>query len=161
VSLLLSEPEQTESPDAFLMPSLAGLTLAGAATRAYAAGLRIVSAEDLNTPTPAADAPQASTTAPAGPSAIATPAAPSAPATPLPNAFGTVIAQTPPAGHRVVKGDPVHISLANESASQASHGPTRIGGIMEHNLEQTMALLGRTHAALDALLRGLPETCTG
>src|SRR5438067_9847937 len=108
VSLLLSEPEQTESPDAFLMPSLAGLTLAGAAARAYAAGLRIVSAEDLNTPTPATDAPQASTTAPAGPSAIATPAAPSAPATPLPNPFGTVIAQTPPAGHRVVKGDPVH-----------------------------------------------------
>ena len=32
---------------------------------------------------------------------------------------------------------------------------------MEHNLEQTMALLGRTPAALDALLRGLPETWTG
>src|SRR5437879_3168948 len=53
VSLLLSEPAQAESPDAFLMPSLAGLTLAGAAARAYAAGLRIVSAEDLNLPTPA------------------------------------------------------------------------------------------------------------
>ena len=53
VSLLLSEPEEAESPEAFLMPSLAGLTLAGAAARASAAGLRIVSAEDLNQPTTA------------------------------------------------------------------------------------------------------------
>ncbi len=50
VSLLLSEPEEAESPDAFVMPSLAGLTLAGAAARATAIGLHIVSAEDLNLP---------------------------------------------------------------------------------------------------------------
>ena len=31
---------------------------------------------------------------------------------------------------------------------------------MEHDLQQTMALLTRTPAALDALLRGLPETWT-
>ena len=31
---------------------------------------------------------------------------------------------------------------------------------MEHNLENTIALLTRTPAALDALLRGLPETWT-
>jgi len=117
VSLLLSEPQQTESPDAFLMPSLAGLTLAGAAARAYGAGLRIVSAEDLNMPTPAAtpatDAPQASTSTPAGPSTTSTPATSSGPTIPQPNSPGTVIAQTPPAGHRVVKGDPVHITLTN------------------------------------------------
>jgi beta-lactam-binding protein with PASTA domain len=117
VSLLLSEPQQTESPDAFLMPSLAGLTLAGAAARAYGAGLRIVSAEDLNMPTPAAtpatDASQAPTSTPGGASTTATPAASSAPTTPQPNSAGTVIAQTPPAGHRVVKGDPVHITLTN------------------------------------------------
>src|SRR5580692_9412498 len=56
VSLLLADPEQAESPEAFVMPSLAGLTLAGAAARAAAIGLHIVSAEDLNlppTPTPA------------------------------------------------------------------------------------------------------------
>ncbi len=113
VSLLLSEPEQAESPDAFLMPSLAGLTLAGAAARASAAGLHIVSAEDLNlptpSPTPAADAPQATASTPGSPST--TPA----PVTPTAQTFsiGTVIAQTPPAGHRVVKGDPVHITLTN------------------------------------------------
>ena len=120
VSLLLSEPAQAESPDAFLMPSLAGLTLAGAAARAYGAGLRIVSAEDLNTPTPAAtagpstgtDASQASTSTPASPSTTSPPVASSA-ATPQPISIGTVISQTPPAGHRVIKGDPVHITLTN------------------------------------------------
>ncbi|HEY1994673.1 MAG TPA: PASTA domain-containing protein [Edaphobacter sp.] len=109
VSLLLSEPAQAESPDAFVMPSLAGLTLAGAAARAYAAGLRIVSAEDLNTPAP--DAAQPSTTSPESPStapaAAPSPAPPAAPSV----SIGTVIAQTPPPGHRVVKGDPVHITL--------------------------------------------------
>jgi beta-lactam-binding protein with PASTA domain len=112
VSLLLSEPAQAESPDAFLMPSLAGLTLAGAAARAYAAGLRIVSAEDLNLPNPAttssADTTQGSTSTPASPAITATPVAPTQPLS-----VGTVIAQTPPAGHRVVKGDPVHITLTN------------------------------------------------
>ena len=54
VSLLLSEPEEAESPDAFVMPSLTGLTLAGAAARAAAAGLHIASAEDLNLAPPRA-----------------------------------------------------------------------------------------------------------
>jgi beta-lactam-binding protein with PASTA domain len=113
VSLLLSEPEQAESPDAFLMPSLAGLTLAGAAARASAAGLHIVSAEDLNlptpTPTPAADSTQPSTSTPGSPSTTPAPVTPTVQTL----SIGTVIAQTPPAGHRVVKGDPVHITLTN------------------------------------------------
>src|SRR5882757_44793 len=112
VSLLLSEPEEAESPQAFLMPSLAGLTLAGAAARAAAAGLHIVSAEDLNlptpAPTPATDAAQATASTPASPATTATPVAPTQPLS-----VGTVIAQTPPAGHRVVKGDAVHITLTN------------------------------------------------
>jgi beta-lactam-binding protein with PASTA domain len=115
VSLLLSEPAQTESPDAFLMPSLNGLTLAGAAARAYAAGLRIVSAEDLNTPAPApTSAPTAATDASQPSTSTPTSAAtPATPITPIAQTLstGTVIAQTPPAGHRVVKGDPVHITL--------------------------------------------------
>ena len=113
VSLLLSEPEQAESPDAFLMPSLAGLTLAGAAARASAAGLHIVSAEDLNLPTPATAATEASASTPGSPSPTMAPAASSASLTPQAISIGTVIAQTPPAGHRVVKGDPVHITLTN------------------------------------------------
>jgi beta-lactam-binding protein with PASTA domain len=116
VSLLLSEPAQAESADAFLMPSLAGLTLAGAAARAYAAGLRIVSAEDLNLPTPATPATEVSASAPAIPgSPSASPAPAASPTAPAAQTFsvGTVIAQTPVAGHRVVKGDPVHITLTN------------------------------------------------
>jgi len=113
VSLLLSEPEEAESPQAFLMPSLAGLTLAGAAARAAAAGLHIVSAEDLNlptpAPTPATDAAQPSASTPGGPSTTPAPVTPTAQTL----SIGTVVAQTPPAGHRVVKGDPVHITLTN------------------------------------------------
>jgi beta-lactam-binding protein with PASTA domain len=116
VSLLLSEPAQAESPDAFVMPSLAGLTLAGAAARAYAAGLRIVSAEELNTstptPSPSPDAAQTSTTSPGSPSIAPASAASSASPAAQSVSIGTVIAQTPPAGHRVVKGDPVHITLS-------------------------------------------------
>jgi len=108
VSLLLSEPEETESPEAFVMPSLTGLTLAGAAARASAAGLRIVSAEDLNlSTTPNATPTEASGTPPATPAP--TPAAPVAQAV----SAGTVIAQSPPAGRRVVKGDAVRITLTN------------------------------------------------
>jgi beta-lactam-binding protein with PASTA domain len=109
VSLLLSEPEEAESPQAFLMPSLAGLTLAGAAARASAAGLRIVSAEDLNLPTLATDAAQPSTSTPGSPSPASAPVTPTAQAI----SIGTVIAQSPPVGYRVVKGSPVHITLTN------------------------------------------------
>jgi eukaryotic-like serine/threonine-protein kinase len=111
VSLLLSEPEEAESPQAFVMPSLAGLTLAGAAARAYGAGLRIVSAEDLNTP--AAPAATAQPSTPGGPTTTPTPTPSPTPPAPKAISFGTVIAQTPPAGHRVVRGDAVHITLTN------------------------------------------------
>jgi hypothetical protein len=36
----------------------------------------------------------------------------------------------------------------------------RLGNIMEHNLQRTISLLTRTPAALNALLRDLPETWT-
>jgi beta-lactam-binding protein with PASTA domain len=109
VSLLLSEPEEAESPQAFVMPSLAGLTLAGAAARAAAAGLHIVSAEDLNLPAP----PSTATAAPAGTitTGSSSPATASAPRTTT--TVGTVIAQSPAAGRRVTTGDPVHITLTN------------------------------------------------
>jgi beta-lactam-binding protein with PASTA domain len=109
VSLLLSGPEDAETPEALVMPSLAGLTLAGAAARAAAAGLHIGSAEDLNLPPPPSATPAAATT-PAGPSPAPTP--PTA-TTAQANAVGIVVAQTPLAGHRVVKGEAVHITLTN------------------------------------------------
>ena len=109
VSLLLSEPEEAASPDAYVMPSLAGLTLSAAVRAATAAGLHIVSAEELNQPVPTAAAPAATTPSPA-----ATPAASPVPTPSSPSASaGTVVAQTPLAGHRVLKGDPVHITLSN------------------------------------------------
>ena len=115
VSLLLSESAEDASPEAFVMPSLAGLTLAGAAARAAAAGLHIVSAEDLNlstvTTTPTPGATQTAPTAEPSPTtpATTTPATPSAQA----SVIGTVVAQSPAAGHRVVKGEAVHITLSD------------------------------------------------
>ncbi|MEO6804739.1 MAG: PASTA domain-containing protein [Edaphobacter sp.] len=103
VSLLLSQPEDAESPEAYVMPSLAGLTLSSASARVAAVGLHIVSAEDLNLATPPPAAPASST---------ATSPTPASPAATL-LSVGTVIAQSPPAGHRVVKGDPVRITLTN------------------------------------------------
>jgi beta-lactam-binding protein with PASTA domain len=110
VSLLLSEPEEAESPDAFVMPSLTGLTLAGAAARAAAAGLHIASAEDLNLAPPAPSPPAAApTTASPTPPATST----TTPVTQPISSIGTVVAQTPLAGHRVIKGEAVHITLTN------------------------------------------------
>ncbi len=111
VSLLISDPEEAESPEAFVMPSLAGLTLASAAARAAAAGLHIVSAEELSIPTQATGTPANPAAAPTSPATPAASAISPAPA----QAFstGTVIAQTPATGHRVVKGDAVHITLTN------------------------------------------------
>lgn len=91
VSVLLSAAEEAQN-EAFVMPSLVGLTLAGAAARASALGLHVVSAEEVAGAAPAAVAPDAS--APVG------------------AATGVVVAQTPIAGHRVAKGDPVRISLS-------------------------------------------------
>jgi hypothetical protein len=99
--------ESPESPQAVVMPSLAGLTLAGASARCAAAGLRIVSAESLNAPL----APPATPTTPTP--TPTQPAAQPAASTATPISLGTVVAQSPPSGHRVVKGDPVHITLTN------------------------------------------------
>jgi eukaryotic-like serine/threonine-protein kinase len=113
VSLLLADAEQAESSEAFVMPSLAGLTLAGAAARAAAIGLHIASAEDLNLST----TPATPAATPASPQPTTSPTAPPATSTePVAHAvssIGTVIAQTPAAGHRVVKGDAVHITLTD------------------------------------------------
>jgi len=92
VSVLLST-EEDEQSEGFVMPSLTGLTLAGAAARASAVGLHVVSAEEV---------PGAAPIAPAAPEATV----------PGATAAGVVVAQTPIAGHRVAKGDPVRISLS-------------------------------------------------
>ncbi len=110
VSVLLSAEEEAQD-EGFVMPSLAGLTLAGAAARASALGLHVVSAEEVavaTTPTA-----QAAATAPAATAAPGAGGAPVVAAPPVAGvATGVVVAQTPLAGHRVAKGDAVRISLS-------------------------------------------------
>ena len=109
VSLLLSQPEEAGEKDGIVMPSLTGLALMPAAARASAAGLRVVSAEEIRQVAVAsATGSVDSTTGPVTPAAvIAVPGASTA----------TVVAQTPPAGYRVVKGDPVRLSISYQDAA--------------------------------------------
>lgn len=110
VSLLLSQPEASQTTAAFVMPSLTGLPLMSAAARASAAGLRIVSAEEIKQPTPASATPSPTTASPVASTPASTP---TATATPIAGtSTATVVAQTPPAGYRVVKGDAVQLSIA-------------------------------------------------
>ena len=95
VSLLVSAPEPTDAPEptpapaanAYVMPALTGLTLANASARVNPIGMHLV--EDVN----AFD--------------------PSAPFVRIPKSAATIIAQRPAAGHRVFKGEAVHITLNN------------------------------------------------
>lgn len=137
VSLLLSQPQssgpdanpaqgqdgtptaapavsQTAPEPAFVMPSLVGLPLMSAAARASAAGLRIASAEEIKPTTQSTTTPATNTTSDTPPATAApTMSAPAAPATPVAGiSTATVVAQTPPAGYRVTKGDAVHLSIA-------------------------------------------------
>jgi beta-lactam-binding protein with PASTA domain len=110
VSLLLSQPEVPQTIQAFVMPSLTGLPLMSAAARASAAGLRIVSAEEIKQPTPVSTTPSPATASPVASTPVPPVAASVAPIAGTSTA--TVVAQTPPAGYRVVKGDPVQLSIA-------------------------------------------------
>jgi len=91
VSLLISSPEEpaSEPPPAniFVMPALTGLNLATASSRVAPLGMHLI--EDVN----AFD--------------------PSVPFVRIPASAATIIAQTPAAGHRVFKGEAVHITLNN------------------------------------------------
>jgi beta-lactam-binding protein with PASTA domain len=95
VSLLISIPEELEAPAApiaaagFVMPSLAGLTVPAASARVAPIGMRLV--QDVNAFT------------------IPVPGTPTTPTPPV----ATIVAQTPAAGHRVFKGQAVHITLTN------------------------------------------------
>jgi beta-lactam-binding protein with PASTA domain len=102
VSILLSDGPD-EASAGYVMPSLVGLTVSGAYARAGAAGLRIISAEDV-TPNPPATSgiPEIPSATPA----TTTPVSPGL--TP-----GIIVAQTPLAGHRVARGDTVQLSLTH------------------------------------------------
>ena len=137
VSLLLSEPESA-TPEAFVMPQLTGLSLAAAVARSSAIGLRIASAEDASPTTPAG-APNGgsnggSSVGSNGGSAGAAPivrvdpnattyhdsysvgqatAATQQSAPVIYAASAIVSAQSPLAGHRVVRGESVHVTVSH------------------------------------------------
>ncbi len=113
ISLLLSDPEESQPAPGVVMPSLTGLSLSSAYARATAAGLHIVSAEDVTTPTPATPATPTATTPPPAPTpATANSSAPNETAFAVSTSIGTVIAQSPPSGHHVVKGEAVRLTLS-------------------------------------------------
>jgi beta-lactam-binding protein with PASTA domain len=101
VSLLVSDPGGVQ-PQAYVMPSLVGLSYSAANARASTAGLHLVQ----DSAVPAAAAAMAPTVP--GTASSAAPPTPS----PLPvSAAGVVVAQSPQPGRHVLRGDAVHITL--------------------------------------------------
>jgi len=136
VSLLVSDPEDSEPPPAYVMPSLLGLTFASASAQAAAAGLHLIATPDTAQPaaqttaqTTAQPTPQP-TASPDAASTLATPAAsPSSPAPAQsaanPSAMpvrptGVVTAQSPLPGRRVVQGDAVHVVFGHPTPASPS-----------------------------------------
>ncbi len=96
VSLLLSQKDDGRTA-AFVMPSLAGMSMAAASSRAAALGLYVMVAPAVAT----------SQTGPDSSGQVA-------PSPVAPDYSGTVVAQTPAAGHRVVRGEGVRLTLGGQ-----------------------------------------------
>ena len=129
VSLLVSD-----SPDAatqaYVMPSLLGLSYAAARVRADAAGLHLVVAPNVAPAAPASNgvpsglpsgpppaSPPNSAAVPAAP--LATPAPPDQPAPAPVSPNSIIVGQFPQPGYRVESGDAVHVTLAQPAAAAA------------------------------------------
>jgi beta-lactam-binding protein with PASTA domain len=131
VSLLVSDPEGDAQAQAYVMPSLLGLSYAAASERADAAGLRLVAVRSA----PALDAATAaSAQSGAGQAGVAAGASSPSPAASakipaqddstagnvasvLAHPSGAVVAQFPQPGRRVSEGDVVHVTLAHPAAT--------------------------------------------
>lgn len=103
VSLLVSDDETEADEQAYIMPSLTGLSLATASLRLGTAGLHIGSVQSPEDTPPPTDA--SATSDPAIPPTIYTP----------PPAMGmnaTITSQSPAAGHRVTRADTIRVSLS-------------------------------------------------
>ena len=125
VSLLVSDAPDAE-PQAYVMPSLLGLSYAAARARADAAGLHLVVAPDIPPAAPPASgqpsglpaaSPPNSAAAPAAPSATPAPPDQLAPAPVSPN--GIIVGQYPQPGYRVESGDAVRVTLAQPAGVAA------------------------------------------
>jgi beta-lactam-binding protein with PASTA domain len=123
VSLLVSDAgSDPGQQQAYVMPSLLGLTYGAAVERASAAGLHVVVNPDapaaVALPGPAsATAPNSSATP--TPPATPTPVVPVAPPA-APSTSGTVSSQWPQPGRRVARGDAVHIILGHPAQTAAA-----------------------------------------
>jgi beta-lactam-binding protein with PASTA domain len=113
VSLLVSDTPDAQQ-QAYVMPSLLGLSYAVARTRADAAGLHLVVAPDTPPPAPPSTGQPPAVAVPAAPSATPTPTGQQAPEPLLPNSI--VVSQSPQPGYRVDSGDSVHVILAQPGA---------------------------------------------
>lgn len=109
VSLLVSAPMDSGPAQAYVMPSLVGLTMGTASVQAATMGLRLAA---NSAPAEAADPSGLGIASASGDPAAAAPVAP--------RSTGVIVAQTPAAGRRVAKGDVVHVAFGSTSAAPAS-----------------------------------------
>ncbi len=108
VSLLLSAPA-TSAAQSFVAPSFSGLSFSAAASHANTLGLRVY-----------ADLPAAPVAAPAQPAyhdsffpgQVSAPQ-PSAPVVPQVSPAALIVGQSPQAGHRIVRGEAIRLTLAH------------------------------------------------
>jgi len=83
---------------AYVMPSLIGLTLYAASTRAVSAGLHLVVGSEVAAT--AAPSQEPNTLVTTGHSAV------------------VIVAQTPQPGHRVLQGDAIHVTVSHLADTQ-------------------------------------------
>ncbi len=113
VSILVADPESDAPPQAYIMPSLIGLTVSAAAVRLSSAGLHIASTTD-----PAYTPPT--------PSPTLDPAIPPDVLPPPPVSQSAVIAsQSPQPGHRVTRNDAIRVTIARPADDSTPTPPAQ------------------------------------
>lgn len=127
VSLIVASPLPDAAATAYVMPVLTGLTVGTANMRLATAGLHIAGAQDSSSPAPVATAPAAMPTLDiTGPAPNASLSLPGSPAVAVPAAprqapaSYVIVSQMPPAGHRLLKTDTIHVSAVPRTPSVAT-----------------------------------------
>ena len=109
VSILVADPEADAPPQAYIMPSLVGLTISAANARLSAAGLHIAAAQD---PSYVPPEPAETPTDPAIP--------PDVPAPPPVSSSAVIASQSPASGRRVTRYDPIRVTVSSSAAAPES-----------------------------------------
>ena len=117
VSLLVADDQEAPASIGYVMPSIVGLTVAGANERLHSAGLHI-SAAAQPIAVPESSNPAETSTQPTFSAPAATDAAiPATIAAPPPILGSSVItSQSPQPGHRVSRADPIHVTVSNANS---------------------------------------------